>query len=86
MRFQIPVSFLKIDMQLLFAGAADDTTAGAIAAIGCAPIGDQKEDAIRVPMDQSGNRHVGIFAARVGHFERRAVSLLNARDHLAPVG
>ena len=34
-------------------------------------------------MDQSRDRHVGIFAARVGHFERGAVGLFDPRNHLA---
>ena len=38
--FQIPVSLLKIGMQLLFAHAADDAASGTIAAIGSAPVCD----------------------------------------------
>jgi hypothetical protein len=39
-RFQIPVSFLEIGVQLLFARPADYAASGAIAAIRRAPIGD----------------------------------------------
>ena len=35
-------------------------------------------------MDQSRYRHMRILAARIGHFERRPVSLFDPRDHLAP--
>jgi hypothetical protein len=70
-------------MQLLFADATDDTAASAVAAIGCASIRDQKKHAIGIPMDETRNGHVRIFAARIGHLERGPVGLFDARDDLA---
>jgi hypothetical protein len=34
-------------------------------------------------MDEAWDRHVGIFAAGVGHFEWSTVGLFNTRDYLA---
>ena len=83
MSFQVLVGFLEVGVQLLFTHATDDAASRAVTAIGCAPIGDQKEHAIRISMDQTRDRHVGIFAARIGHFERGPVGLLDPRNHLA---
>ena len=57
----------KSSSQFLFAHAADDAAAGAVAAIGGAAVGDEKEDAVGIAMDQARHRHVRIFAARIGH-------------------
>src|ERR1700742_3272600 len=35
-------------------------------------------------MNQSGDRHMGVFAARVCHFQRRPVGFFHPRNDLAP--
>src|SRR5208282_1546445 len=69
-RFQIAISFLEIGVKFLFANAAHDATSCAVPAVGCASISYEKQNAIRVAVNESRDRHVGIFPARVCHFER----------------
>ncbi len=83
MSFQVLVGLFEIGMQLLFTDATDDTTASAVAAIGCAPIRHQKEHAVGIPMDKTRDGHVGVFAARIGHLKRRSVGLFDPRNDLA---
>ena len=67
-RFEIAEGRLEVGLQFLFAGPADHAAAGAIAAITGAAIRDEKEHAIGVTMHEPRHRHVGIFAAWIGHF------------------
>jgi len=67
----------------LFAYAADDTATGAVAAIGRASISDQEQDAIWVSVDEPWDRHLGVFAAGIGHLGRGPVGLFDAGDNLA---
>ena len=82
--FEITECFLEIGVQFLFADAADDAAARAIAAIRCATVGHEKQNAVRIAMDQARHRHVRIFAARVGHVVRRRPGFFDPRNHLAP--
>ena len=84
MLFEITKRFLEIGVQFLFADAADDAAARAIAAITRATIGHEKQNAIRITMHQSRHRHVRIFTARIGHVVRRRPGLFDPRDDLAP--
>ena len=74
---------LPLGFEVLLADAGDDARTGAVAAVGGAAVGDEKEHAVGVAVDQAGDRHVGILAARVGHFLRSVPALLDPRDHLA---
>ncbi len=82
-RFEIAINLLELGMQFLFAHAADDAAAGAVAAIAGATIGDEKEHAIRIAMHEAGHRHVRILAARVRHVVGRFPALLDAGNDLA---
>jgi hypothetical protein len=74
---------VEIEFEFLFAHAADDAAARAVAAIGGAPVGDEKEDAVGIAMHQPRHGHVVILAARIGHVGRLVGHLLDARDDLA---
>ena len=83
MLLQVIDGAVEIEFEFLFAHAADDAAARAVAAIGGAAVGDEKEDAVGIAMDEAGHGHVVIFAARIGHVGRRVGHLLDARDDLA---
>ena len=82
--FEIFEGGFKLGVQFLFAHAADDAGAGAIAAVARATIGHEKQHAIRIAMDEPGHRHVRVFAARVRHVVGRGPGFLDPRDDLPP--
>ena len=75
--FEITESFLELGVQFLFAHAADDAAAGAIAAVARATIRHEKKHAIRIAMHQARHRHVRILAARIRHVVGRGPSLFD---------
>ena len=83
MFFEILECRLPLGFQVLLADAGDDPRAGAVAAVGRAAVGDEEQHAVRVAVDQAGDRHVRILATGVGHFLRRVPAFLDPRDHLA---
>ena len=85
-RFQVAERLFKIDVEFLFARAAHHPAAGAVAAVGGATVGDEKQDAIRVAVDESRHRHVAVFAARISHLARRNPCLFQPGNHLAADG
>lgn len=74
---------LELKFKALVADAGHDTRTSAIAAVGGAAVSDEKEHTVRIAMDETGHRHVGILAARVGHFFGVVVRFLDTRDHLS---
>jgi hypothetical protein len=50
MIFQITKSPLKIDRKLLLPSPTDDTTPGAVPAVGRTPIGNKQKNAIWIPV------------------------------------
>ncbi len=50
------------------AGMPDEARPGAIPAIGGAEAGDEKQDPVRIPLDQPRRRHISVFAERVVRF------------------
>ena len=82
--FEITKRGFEFGVQFLFAHSADDPAPGTIAAVARATIGHEKQDAIGITMDQTRDRHVRIFAARVRHVVGRRPGLLDPRDDLAP--
>ena len=56
--FEITKGFLEIGVELLFAHAAHDATPGAVTAVTRTTIRDEKEDAIGIPMNEAGHRHM----------------------------
>ncbi len=48
--FEISERFLEICVQFLFANSADHTAPGAVTAVTRAAIGDQKQDAVGIPV------------------------------------
>lgn len=80
--FEIFNRTIPLHFQFLVRNARNDTRARAISAVRSAAVGHQKKDAIRVAMDEARHWHVGIFAARIGHFRRIGVGFFDARDHL----
>ncbi len=84
--FEVAEGGLELGVQFLFADAADDSAAGAVAAVGGAAICDEEEDAVWVAVDETWHGHVAIFAARVCHFVGVIPGFLNAGDHLPADG
>lgn len=81
--FKITERLLEIGVQFLFAHAADDAASGAIPAVARATVRHEKQDAIRIAMDQPRHRHVRIFAARIHHVVGRSPGFLDPGDDLA---
>ena len=77
---------VKLRMEIVAGGVADQARAGAITAIGRAAVGHQEQHAVRVAMHQSRHGRMGVFAARVAHFPRRGVGFLQARNDLPADG
>ena len=77
---------VEIELELLFADAADHAAAGAVAAVGSAAVGDEKKDAVGVTVHQPRHRHVVVLAARVGHVLGRVSHFLNTGNNLAADG
>lgn len=70
----------------MIGNAGDDPGTGAIPAIGGTTVGDEKEDAIGIAMDEAGDGHVGVFATRVGHFGGVGVGLFDPGNDLTTNG
>ena len=83
MRLQILVGLLEIGVELLFSDSAYYAASGTVTTIRCAPICNEKKDAVRIPVHKAWDRHVRVFAARVRHFDRRSICFFEARDYLA---
>src|SRR5450432_3568233 len=84
MLFEITKRFFEIGVQLLVAHPARDAAARAIPTVTRTTIRHEKEDAIRISMDQSRYRHVRILAAGIGHIIGRGPCLLDPRNDLTP--
>lgn len=76
----------KTRMEIVSARIADQPRTRAITAIGRAAVGDQEQHAVGIPMHQARHRRVRVFAARIGHFPRCRVGLLQPRDDLPTDG
>src|SRR5205814_8275993 len=74
---QIPVQFLRTN-------AANQPTARAISAVTGAAIRYEKENPIRISMDQTRHRHMRVFAARVSHVVLRCPRFFDPRNDLTP--
>src|SRR6266446_3842984 len=83
---QITVNLLKIGMKFLFSNTADDPASRAITAVRRTSVGDEKQNSVRITVNQPWYGHIAVLAARVGHFERRRNRFLDSRDHLPPNG
>ena len=81
--FKVFEGRFPLGFQMLLADAGNDARAGAIAAVGGAAVGDEKQHAVRIAVDEAGHRHVGILAAGIGEFLGRVPAFLDARDDLA---
>ena len=80
--FEILDGLIPLGFEFLVRNAGNNAGPGAVAAVGCAAVGDEKKDAIGVAVDESWDRHVGILATGVGHFRRVGVGFFDARDDL----
>ena len=80
--FEILDGLIPLGFEFLVRNAGNNAGPGAVAAVGCAAVGDEKKDAIGVAVDESRDRHVGILATGVGHFRRVGVVFFDARDDL----
>ena len=81
--FEILDSLIPLGFESLVRNSGNDAGAGAVAAVGCAAVGDEKKDAIGVAVDESGDWHVRILATGVGQFREVGVGFLDARDDLS---
>lgn len=79
-------SRFKIGFEILFTRTADDPASRAIAAIGCATIRDEEEDAIGITMDQAWDWHMRILSTGIAHFVFRPPRLFDAGHDLASDG
>ena len=77
---------VELRMKIVTRGVAHKPRASAVTAVGSAPIGDQKQNAIGIAMNQAWHWRVGIFTARIRHFPRRGIGLFDARDDLPSDG
>ena len=73
---------LPLRFQLLLANAGNHARAGAVAAVGSATIGHEKQHAVGIAMHEAWHRHVRIFSTGVGQFLGGVPTFLDARDHL----
>ena len=67
----------------MLADTADHAAARAVAAVTGAAVGDEEEDAVGVTVDQTGNWHMTVLAARVRHFAGGDDRFAGQRDDLA---
>lgn len=74
---------VEIGVEFLLAGPAHHAGAGAVAAVGGAAVGDQKQDSVGVAVDKTRHRHVAVLAAGIGHLGRRDRSLADMGNDLA---
>src|SRR5438552_7652292 len=81
---EIAERFVEIRVQFLLADAADHPTARAISAVTSSAIRHEKENPIRISMDQTRHRHVRIFAAWVSHVVMRCPGLFDPWNDLTP--
>src|ERR1700704_150866 len=86
MIFEVFICLFKLRVQFLFACAADDSTPCAIAAVGSAAICNQKKNAVGITVNESGNRHVRVFAARIRNLEWSTNCLLHPGNDLTSDG
>ncbi len=77
---------VEFGMKIIAVRVADEPRARAITAIRGAPVGDQKQHAVGIPVHQTGHGRVRILAARVAHFPGRSVCFLDTRNDLPPDG
>ena len=82
--FEIMECFFKIGVQFLFTDPAHDAAPRAIPAVAGAPIRHQKQNSIRIAMNQARNGHMRIFTAWVSHVVWGRPTLFDARNDLAP--
>ena len=73
---------VEFGMEIVAAGVADEPRARAVAAIRGAAVGDEKQHAVGIAMDEAGHGRMRILAARVAHLPRRGVRFLDARNDL----
>ncbi len=81
--FKILNGLIPLGFEFLVRNAGNHAGAGAVSAVGCAAVGDEKKDAIGVAVDESGDWHVGILATRVGKFRGVGVGFFDAWDNLS---
>ena len=84
--FEILNGLVPLGFQFLVRNSGDDTGPGAIAAVGSAAVGDEEKDAIGVSVNESGDRHVGVFTTRIRHLRGIGVGFLDAWDNLTADG
>ncbi len=81
---EIAERFFEIRVQFLLADAADHPTARAISAVTSAAIRHEKENPIRISMDQTRHRHMRVFAAWVSHVVLRCPRFFDPWNDLTP--
>ena len=63
--------------------ASENPGAGTVAAIGRTDVGHQEENAIRITMDDAGNRRVDVFTEGIFFFAFGVQAFVNHRDDRA---
>src|SRR5207248_9589827 len=81
---EIAERFFEIRVQFLLTDAADHPTARAISAVTSAAIRHEKENPIRISMDQTRQRHMRVFAAWVSHVVLRCPRFFDPWNDLTP--
>lgn len=83
MLLEVLESGLPLGFQVLLPHPRDDPRASAVAAIGGAAIGHEKEDAVWITVNETRHGHVGVLATGVRHFLGGVPAFLDARNDLA---
>ena len=77
---------VEFRVKVVATGVAHQSGSRAIAAVGRAPVGHQKEDPVGIAMHKAWHRRVGVFADRIERFPRGGRGLLQPRNNLTADG
>jgi len=81
--FEILEGCFPLGFKFLVGYTGDHSTAGAVATVGGTAVGDEKENAVWVAVDEPGDGHVGILAAGVAHFRGVGERFFDPGDDLS---
>ena len=73
---------VKVGLELLLPSTAHHARAGAVATVGGAAIGNQKQHPVGIAVNQPWHRHMAVLTARVGHLGGGNRSLPDMGDDL----
>ena len=77
---------VEFRVKIVATGVAHQSGSGAVAAVGRAPVGHQKKDAVGIAMHKAWHRRVIVFADRIQGFPRGGRGLLQPGNNLTADG